>query len=104
LTAPKFLLVPHDLEVTALQVLGSEVDYTYALANAPGPAPVNVFTEGADAQARLNYARSRVVVVDLWSDTNNWAAVANPPVPHDWDWLPAGNIPEIFSVASPTAG
>lgn len=105
LTAPKFLLVPPDLEITALQILASEVDYTYALANAPGPAPANVFTDGSDLTARMNFARSRVIVVDLWTDTNDWAAVADPRL---WPTIGLayryGATPEIFSVASPTAG
>ena len=78
IVAPKFLLVPPDMEVTALQILASPADYTYALSNAPGPSPDNVFAEGDLAMARLNSARSRVIVVDLWTDTNNWAAVADP--------------------------
>jgi hypothetical protein len=77
LTAPKFLLVPPDLEITALQVLASEYDYTYALSNAP-TGRANVFAEGDEFNARMNFARSRVIVVDLWTDTNNWAAAGDP--------------------------
>jgi hypothetical protein len=104
LTAPKYLLVPPDLEITALQVLASEVDYTYALSNGVA-APVNVNAEGGDLAARMNAARSRVLVVDLWTDTNDWAAVADPRL---WPTIGIGyrygRAPELFSVASPTAG
>lgn len=104
LTAPRFLLVPPDLEMTALQVLSSEYQYTYALSNGPA-APANVLTEGSAHDARLAYARSRVIVVDLWTDTNNWAAVADPRMyPTIGLGFRYGRQPEIFSVASPLAG
>ncbi len=104
LTAPKYLLVPPDLEITALQVLASEYDYTYALSNGTA-APVNVLTQGNDFQARMNFARSRVIVVDLWTDTNDWAASADPRLyPTIGLAFRYGRMPEIFSVASPTAG
>jgi hypothetical protein len=104
LTAPRYLLVPPDLEITALQVLASQFDYTYSLSNGQA-APENVFAEGDDRQQRLNLARQRVIVVDLWSDTNNWAACADPRL---WPTIGVGyrygRSPEVFSVASPTAG
>ncbi len=50
-------------------------------------------------------ARKRVIVVDLWTDTNNWAAVADPNLyPTIGLGFRYGRTPEIFSVASPTAG
>ena len=104
LTAPKFLLVPPDLEITALQVLASEYDYTYALSNGVA-APVNVLTEGNELTTRMAFARDRVIVVDLWTDTNDWAAVADPRLyPTIGIGFRYGRTPEIFSVASPTAG
>ncbi|MEA3438863.1 MAG: hypothetical protein U9R58_01115 [Chloroflexota bacterium] len=104
LTAPRHLLVPPDLELTALQVLASEYDYTYALSNGTA-APANVFTEGDGLSARMQFARSRVIVVDLWSDTNNWAAAADPRLyPTIGLGFRYGRVPEVFSVASPTAG
>jgi hypothetical protein len=104
LTAPRYLLVPPDLEITALQVLASEQDYTYALANGTA-APANPFSEGDVFMARMNFARERVVVIDLWTDTNNWAAVADPRLyPSIGLGFRYGRTPEIYSVASPTAG
>jgi hypothetical protein len=104
LTAPKYLLVPPDLEITALQVLASEHDYSYAVSNAPA-APQNVFAEGNSLEARMNAARSRVVVVDLWTDTNDWAAVADPRLyPSIGIGFRYGRVPEVFSVASPSTG
>jgi hypothetical protein len=105
LTAPRYLLVPPDLEVTALQILASSHDYSYALSNGVGPAPVNIFSEGETADMRLRSARERVIVVDLWSDTNDWAAVADPRLyPSIGLGFRYGRTPEIYSVSSPTAG
>jgi hypothetical protein len=104
LTAPKYILVPPDLEITALKVLASQMEYTYALSNGTA-APENVLSEGDSHNERLAFARDRVVVVDLWTDTNNWAAVCDPNL---WPTIGVGfrygRTPEIFSVASPTAG
>ena len=99
LTAPRFLVVPPDLEISALQILASE--------GQPGTAnnDENPFAEGDYHDARLNAARQRVVVVDLWTDANNWAAVADPRLyPTIGVGFRYGRAPEIFSVASPTAG
>ncbi len=104
LTAPKYLLVPPDLEITALQVLASQYDYSYALSNGTA-APDNAFAEGSDREARFNSARRRVIVVDLWTDSNNWAACADPRLyPTIGLGFRYGPTPEVFSVASPTAG
>ena len=104
LTAPKYILVPPDLEVTALQVLASEADYTYTLSNGQA-APSNVFSDGNSHDARLAAAAKRVIVVDLWTDTNDWAAVCDPRLyPTIGIGYRYGRTPEIFSVASPTAG
>ena len=99
LTAPKYLLVPPDLEVTGLQALASE--------GVPGTAnnDINPFAVGNAHNALLASARDRVIVVDLWTDTNNWAAVADPLLyPSIGLGFRYGRTPEIFSVASPTAG
>ncbi len=64
-----------------------------------------MLAEGDGRQERLNLAKQRVIVVDLWTDSNNWAAVADPRM---WPTIGVayryGRTPEIFSVASPTAG
>lgn len=99
LTAPKYLLVPAELEVTALQILASE--------SAPDAdtSAVNPWAQGLGLDARLQNARNRVIVVDLWSDPKSWAAVADPRL---WPTIGIGyrygRTPEVFSVASPTAG
>ena len=85
-------------------MLASEADYTYALSNGTA-APVNVNAEGNSFDARLEAARRRVIVVDLWTDANDWAAVADPRLyPTIGMAFRYGEAPEIFSVASPTSG
>jgi hypothetical protein len=99
LTVPKFLLVPSDLETQALQYLASEGE--------PGTADndENPFAQGDVHSARMRAARKKVIVVDLWTNTANWAAVADPNL---WPTIGLGfrygRVPEIFSVADPKAG
>lgn len=104
LVAPRFLLVPPDLEVAAVQILASEWDYSYALSSGVA-APVNVAAQGETRGERLRLARERVIVVDLWTEAGDWAAVADPRLyPTIGLGFRYGRQPEIFSVASPTAG
>lgn len=99
LTAPRFLLVPPDLEITALQIVGSEGE------PGGGENNINPLSVGDTHDARLAAARSRIIVVDLWPDTNDWAAVADPRLyPSIGIGYRYGRVPEVFSVASPTAG
>ena len=99
LTAPKYVLVPPDLEQTALTVLGSE--------GLPGTAnnDVNTEAQGDTHDARMAAARRRIIVVDLWSDATDWAAVSDPLMyPSIGLGYRFGETPEIFSVASPNQG
>jgi surface antigen len=99
LTAPKYCLVPIDLEITALQMFASEGE--------PGTSDndENVHAVGESHRARMQSARSRVVTVPLWTDTNDWALAADPRLyPGIAIGYRYGRTPEIFSVASPTAG
>jgi hypothetical protein len=53
----------------------------------------------------MAFARSRVIVVDLWSDTNDYCAIADPRLyPSIGVGFRYGRTPEVFNVASPTAG
>ena len=46
----------------------------------------------------MTFARQRVIVVDLWTDTNNWAAVADPRLyPTIGMGYRYGRTPEMFS-------
>jgi hypothetical protein len=82
-----------------LTVLASE--------NLPGTAnnDINPEAQGASTDARIQAAQRRIIVVDLWTDTNNWAACADPNLyPTIGLGFRFGEAPEIFSVASPTSG
>ena len=99
LTAPKYALVPIDLEITALQILASQGE--------PGTSDndENPFADGNNHGDRMRAARDRVIVNPLWTDTDNWAAIADPRMyPSIGIGYRYGRNPEIFSVASPTAG
>jgi hypothetical protein len=66
---------------------------------------VNPNAQGNSFDERLNVARQRVIVVDLWTDSNDWAALADPRLyPTIGVGYRYGRVPEVFSVASPTAG
>lgn len=100
LTSPKYLLVPPDLEATALTILASE--------GLPGTAnnDINPYAvDGNQRDARLEAARRRIIVVDLWTDANDWAAAADPRLyPTVGIGFRYGETPELFSVASPYSG
>jgi len=99
LTAPYYALVPSDIEMTAIQTLAS--------AGEPGTADndINPEAQGEGREERLRRARERVIVVDLWTNTNNWAAIANHKLyPTIGLGFRFGRMPEVFAVASPTAG
>ncbi len=99
LTAPKFVLVPSDLEGQALQVLMSEGE--------PGTAnnDANPWAEGEGREARKSAAQRRVIVVDLFTDANDWATVADPMLyPSIGMGFRYGKTPEIFSVADANSG
>jgi hypothetical protein len=86
---PRFLLVPEDLETTALQIRNSEM--------LPGSAnnDVNPFFQQFD-----------VVVVPDWTDANDWALVGDPQrFPAIYLIFPRGmRTPQLFTADSETAG
>jgi hypothetical protein len=99
LTSPRYLLVPSELEGTAITLFASE-----GLPGTPNN-DVNPEAEGDGHDARMAAARRRVIVVDLWTDANNWAAVADPRLyPTIGLGFRFGQTPEVFSVASPASG
>jgi hypothetical protein len=99
LTAPRYLLVPNELEMTGLQILGTE--------HVPVSADYNENPEAAGDghDARMRAARERVIVIDMWTNANNWAAVADPRFwPSIGLGFRYGRQPEVFSVADQNAG
>mgnify|MGYP000002186596 CR=1 FL=1 len=89
LIEPKYLLVPVDLEQTALQIRNSEKDPSNA------DNPINPYQN-----------KFEVVVVPPWTDTNNWALVADPVTfSAIWDINLRGNVaPALFTADSEVAG
>lgn len=85
----RFLLVAEDLETTALQIRNSEM-----LPNSANN-DVNPFFQQFD-----------VVVVPDWTDTNNFALVADPQrFPAIWHIFPRGNrTPALFTADNESAG
>jgi hypothetical protein len=99
ITAPKLLWVPLDLEDTAVIILAT--DRIVGSAN----NDVNPDAEGNERETRLANARARVIAVPFWTDTNDWAAQADPQLyPSIGLGFRYGRAPEIFSVADPRAG
>lgn len=99
LLRPKLLWVPVDLEDTAMEILASEGKVGTA------DNDINVNAEGDGRSERLRRARARVITCPFWTDTDNWAAQADPQLyPSIGVGYRFGRTPEIFSVASPTAG
>jgi len=99
LTRPHFLWSPIDLEEESVSMLAS--------ANEPGTADndININAQGDAREERLRNARARVISVPLWTNTANWMAQADPRLfPTIGIGYRYGRQPEIFSVASPTAG
>ena len=85
---PAHLLVPIELEKTALTIMQS--------AGEPGTA---------DNDANVRRASSRVVVVPEWTDANDWAAVADPRVaPGVIVGYRFGRVPEVFTAGEETVG
>ena len=89
LIQPRYLLVPVDLEATAIQIRNSEM-----LPNSANN-DVNPFFQKFD-----------VIVVPEWTDTADWALVADPAVyPAIFDINVRGRVtPELFTSDSETEG
>jgi len=100
LMRPRLLWVPVDLEDAAIAELASgegqigSADYN-----------INAASYADSLTERLNRAKSRVISVPFWTDANDWVVQADPSLyPGLGLGFRYGRAPEIFSVASPTAG
>jgi len=85
---PAYLLVPIELEKTALTIMQSEGE--------PGTG---------DNDANVRAGSSRVVAVPLWTNATRWGAVADPRV---WPGIVIGyrfgRAPEVFISGQETVG
>lgn len=91
---PRWLLVPVDLETTALEIRNSELV----------PGQIGGHTSAGEFQTRNLYAGTfDVIVVPPWTDTNNWAAVSALPAIHLV--YPRGQrTPQIYTADAENAG
>ena len=89
LIEPRYLLVPVDLETTALQIRNTEQ-----------------ITASANNDVNPYYHKFDVVVVPHWTDVNNWALVADPSMfPAIYlIFLRGRRVPEIFAAGDETSG
>ncbi len=94
MATPRYLLVPVDLRATANQIRNTE--------NVPGSANYQANPYGPNGGPD----RPEVIVVPEWTDTNNWAAVADPAqFPAIWlIWLRGRRTPELFSAEDERGG
>jgi hypothetical protein len=89
LIEPKFMLVPVDLETTALQIRNSE------LQPVSGNNDINPY-----------YQKFEVIPVPDWTDANNWALVADPLL-HPaifMIYVRGYRVPQIFEAGDETSG
>jgi hypothetical protein len=95
--APKYLLVPADLEAQAEEIRMSEL--------VPGES--GGATTGGEMQTKNTLqGKFEVVVVPTWTDTADWALVGDPAVyPAIYlIWLRGRRTPELFSAEDERAG
>lgn len=92
---PKYLLVPEDLEITALDIRNSLLVPEANGAGTTGNQTANAF-----------YQKFEVIVVPTWTDTNNWALAADPALnPAIYHIFPRGaRTPSLFTADSEVTG
>ena len=95
--APKYLMVPIDLENTADHILGSKMV----------PSQSGGATTGGELQTEnALFGKLTKIVVPQWTDVNNYAVLADPKVaPVIWlIWLRGRRTPEIFAADDERSG
>jgi len=103
LTYPKYIMIPLDLQFTAVDILASAFDPSEG--STTSFLKDNVLANGETFAARRAAAHERLIVVPHWNDPNDWAAIANPALfPSVGLTFRFGNNPEIFSVSDPNSG
>lgn len=100
MTAPRYVMVPPDLEDTALTLFATE------RVTGSGNNDVNPYTTpGATVEARLQAARQRIIVNNFMIDATDWVAMADPALyPSIGLGYRFGRAPELFSAADPNSG
>jgi hypothetical protein len=95
LLEPKYLLVPVDLEATAYQIRNSELVPEANGAGTTGNQSINRYR-----------GQFEVITVPDWTDTNNWALMADPmQAPSIYLIFPRGQrTPQLFTADQETNG
>lgn len=88
---PKYLVVPPDLEEIA-----------YQLANSAVAVPAS----GSSSDMPNIHQNLQVIVVDYWSDTNDWFVIADPALAPTIEigFYQGRQEPELFTQTDPTVG
>lgn len=86
---PKFLLIPDDLETTAIQIRNSEKD-----------------PDNAENAVNPHFGKFEIIVVPEWTDANDWATVADPneAAALFLIFLTGNTVPSIFTADDDTGG
>lgn len=86
---PKFLLIPDNLETTAIQIRNSEKD-----------------PDNAENAINPFFGKFEIIVVPEWTDANNWATVADPneAAALFLIFLTGNTVPSIFTADEDTNG
>jgi hypothetical protein len=98
LLRPKYLLVPTDIEVTALNIRNSELQ---------PDADFDAGAVGSGAQTVNHYYQGfEVIVVPTWTEVDHWALVADPAIaPAIHLIYPRGQrTPQVFAADGETSG
>ena len=103
---PSYCLLPHDLYTNALEVFGYGSGSEGRRFDSSAGRAVNPF--GMD---RVGDPRPIPIVVPEFTDSNDWAAIADPSmlsvIQMTYAQDPSGNnhpMPEFFTVTSPNSG
>lgn len=91
---PKILVVPNELEELAFEIVTSSVAM-------PTGAPV-----GAASDIPNLHQGMQLIVMDYWTDANNWLVVADPTMcpTIEMGFYQGRDTPELFTQSDPTQG
>ena len=97
---PKYVLVPTELYTIALQLYDQPMEY------GAGGGVTNVGTGGFTNNMNPLRGAIKPILVDYWTDANNWYLVADP-ARYDtiaWGYFPGHMTPQLLKQDQPTVG
>jgi hypothetical protein len=91
---PKILVVPNELEELAFEIVTSSVAM-------PSGAPVGAASDIPNLHQGL-----QLIVMDYWTDANNWVVIADPSMcpTIEMGFYQGRDTPELFTQSDPTQG